>query len=208
MPTRWKIDGNLGFLSVHVARERVRTLLYRDGLGAAELRDLVFRFAVRDPYLTAASRELARELRAPTEAGSLYADLLADSMILRVLRLGNPGRGAESGRPRRLSSRQLETARARIEASLELGVSLAELAGDVGLSRFHFARAFKASTGMPPHRYMTMRRIERAKGLLRDPEKPLVEVALEAGFSSQSHFTGRFREITGTTPLIYRNERP
>jgi AraC family transcriptional regulator len=52
-----------------------------------------------------------------------------------------------------------------------------------------------------------MRWIDRAKRLLADPRKTLAEVALEAGFSSQSHFTGRFREIVGATPLRYRNER-
>jgi len=179
----------------------------RDRSGGTRPRDLAFRFAVRDPYLSAASRELARELREPQEAGSLYTDLLADSMILRVLRLGRRNNDLEASHPRGLSSRQLEIVRDKIEASLEVGVTLSELASDVGLSRFHFARAFKASTGMPPHRYMTMRRIELAKELLRDLEKPLTDVALEAGFSSQSHFTGRFREITGLTPLRYRNER-
>jgi AraC family transcriptional regulator len=206
MATRWKVDGSLGFLSVHVGTERIRSLIDRAGTDAGRLRDLVFRFAVRDRFLNAASRELARELRAPTETGSLYADLLADGMVLRILRLDR--NEAADDRPRRgLSDRQLVIIRERIEASLESGVTLAELAEEAGLSRFHFARAFKESTGLPPQRYVTMRRIERAKQLLANPRKSLAEVALEAGFSSQSHFTGRFREIVGSTPLRYRNER-
>lgn len=203
LSTRWKIDGSLGFLSIHIATDRIRTLIER--AGAAGLRDLTFRFAVRDAFLKAASRELADELRAPREAGTLYTDLLADGMLLRLVRLAGGNGDSEAASPKGLSPRQLEIARDRIEASLEVGATLDELASDVGLSRFHFARAFKASTGMPPHRYMTMRRIERAKELLRDSEMPLTDVALETGFSSQSHFTGRFREITGLTPLRFRS---
>lgn len=206
MPTRWKVGGSLGFLSVHVASDRVRSLVERAGAETGRLRDLAFHFAVRDAFLSAALRELARELREPAEPGTLYADLLADSMILRVLRLDR--KAATDDRPRRgLSERQLAQVRDRIEASLERGVTLAELADEAGLSRFHFARAFKESTGLPPHRYVTMRRIERAKELLRDPRKSLAEIALETGFSSQSHFTGRFHEATGSTPLRYRRER-
>lgn len=200
--TRWKIDGSLGFVSVHFARERIRDLLERSGAGESRLRDLAFRFALRDPFLRAACRELARELASPEETGALYTDLLADTMLLRILRLGDPdGAAAPTGG---LSAKHLRIVKERIEASLSHGVSLDELAEEVGLSRFHLARAFKASTGVPPHRYLTLRRVERAKELLRDPEKPLVEVALETGFSSQSHFTGRFREATGLTPLRYR----
>ncbi len=207
MSTRWRIDGGLGFLSVHVATERIDTLIARGGDESVRMRDFGFRFAVRDPFLSAAARELARELAEPKEKGSLYTDVLADGMILRVLRLGGEAsRQRDADLPAPLSDKQLAVVRDRIEDSLERGVTLAELAGIVGLSRFHFARAFKAATGTPPHRYVTMRRIERAKVLLRDAERSLVEVALEVGFSSQSHFTRRFHELTGMTPLRYRND--
>lgn len=205
LSTRWKIDGSLGFLSVHIAASRIRSLLDRAGASEA-MSELAFRFAVRDPFLTAACRELARELQSPHETGSLYTDLLADTMLLRLLRLGG-GSVSPERRVGGLSGEHLRIVQERIEASLETGITLGELADEVGLSRFHLARAFKASTGMPPHRYMTLRRIEVAKQLLSDSAKSLVDVAIEAGFSSQSHFTDRFREITGLTPLRYRSER-
>lgn len=205
LPTRWKVDGSLGFLSVHVSVDRVRTLLGSDA-GAAQLQRVPFRFAVRDHLLEAASRELARELRRPGQTGGLYADVLADGIALRTLRLGDEP-GLEAFGRGSLSERQLRIARERIEASLEHGISLSDLASAVGLSRFHFSRAFKVSTGLPPHRYLTERRIERAKELLLDEEKTISEVALEVGFNSQSHFTGSFRAATGTTPLRYRRGR-
>ncbi|MGH7805748.1 MAG: helix-turn-helix transcriptional regulator, partial [Candidatus Binatia bacterium] len=83
---------------------------------------------------------------------------------------------------------------------------LDELAAEAGASRFHFARAFREATGVPPHRYLTLRRIERAKELLLQTEIPLVDVALASGFASQSHFTLRFRETVGVTPRRFRAE--
>ena len=58
--------------------------------------------------------------------------------------------------------------------------------------------------GMPPHQFMTLRRIERAKQLLLRTDQSLAEIALEVGFSSQAHFTDQFRRVTGSTPLRFR----
>jgi AraC family transcriptional regulator len=69
-----------------------------------------------------------------------------------------------------------------------------------GLSPYHFARAFKRSTGFGPYRYVLRRRTERAKRLLAAGNVPLSSVARACGFGSQSHFSARFREMTGLTP--------
>jgi AraC family transcriptional regulator len=94
----------------------------------------------------------------------------------------------------------------RIEESLGNGVSLDELAREAGSSRFRFARAFREATGLPPHRYLTLRRIERAKELLLGTDQSLIEIALATGFGSQSHFTASFREAVGVTPKRYRDK--
>jgi len=83
-------------------------------------------------------------------------------------------------------------------------ISLKSLAALVRLSPYHFSRAFKQSFGMPPHRYHTYRRIERAKALLADPETSATEIGAAVGFSSASAFTMTFRKIAGTTPTGYR----
>ncbi|WP_207459676.1 AraC family transcriptional regulator [Azospirillum sp. SYSU D00513] len=87
-----------------------------------------------------------------------------------------------------------------VEAHLDAPLSIDDLAAVAGLSPFHFARAFKRSTGEAPHRFVLRRRIERAKSLIAMDGLPLAEVAAACGFSSQSHFTLRFREVTGLTP--------
>ena len=69
------------------------------------------------------------------------------------------------------------------------------------LSAYHFARQFKAATGLPPHRYVIARRVERAKQLLHaGTDLSLAEVALRAGFSDQSQFCQHFKRLVGVTP--------
>ena len=73
------------------------------------------------------------------------------------------------------------------------------------LSPYHFARQFKAATGLPPHRYVVARRVERAKQLLQgDGDVSLAEVAARAGFSDQSQFCQHFKLLVGVTPGQFR----
>jgi len=72
------------------------------------------------------------------------------------------------------------------------------------LSLYHFARQFKAATGLPPHRYVIARRVERAKRLLQGGDLSLAEVAALAGFSDQSQFSRHFKRLVGVTPGQFR----
>jgi AraC family transcriptional regulator len=92
---------------------------------------------------------------------------------------------------------------AYIEEHLPEQISLAALAALVRLSPYHFCRSFKQSFGMPPHRYHTSRRIERAKTLLAKPEPSVTDIGLKVGFSQTSSFTAAFRRATGVTPTAY-----
>jgi AraC family transcriptional regulator len=85
-------------------------------------------------------------------------------------------------------------------------LALEELAALVSLSAKHFARAFRQSTGMPPHRWLIERRIDRAKALLTEAGLNLAEIALACGFADQSHFTATFRKIVGATPGSFRRD--
>ncbi|CAO4157523.1 helix-turn-helix domain-containing protein [Methylorubrum extorquens] len=89
---------------------------------------------------------------------------------------------------------------ALIEAHLDEPLTLDRLAAEARLSTFHFAKMFRVSFGMPPHRYLGARRIERAKQLLRGEPDGLAEVALACGYASQSHFTRVFKTATQMTP--------
>jgi len=204
--TAWNVHGSLRFISVHVGEARLRGLTERSDEAAASLSRLDFRFGFLDPFVASAVTELFAELRDPREHGSLYVDLLADTLLVHVLRSAAP---ASVVAPRGgLSDTAWRLVRDRIEERLGESLSIEELAREAGLSRFHFARAFKKATGLSPHRYVTLRRVERAKSLLRYSDLPLVDVALEVGFSNQAHFTDQFHRVAGATPNAYRRNEP
>jgi AraC family transcriptional regulator len=103
-----------------------------------------------------------------------------------------------------LSGKRLRRAIEFLRENLERDLNLSEIASSTGMSPFHFARAFKQSTGLTPHQHLTRTRIEKAKQLLVKSHMPIVEVCKQVGFQSQSHFTTVFRRLTGLTPRIYR----
>jgi len=204
--TTWNVHGSLRFIAVHVGDARLRGLTERSDEAATSLSRLDFRFGFVDPFVASAVTELFAELRDPREQGSLYVDLLADTLLVHVLRSAAPAlvvtpRGG-------LSNTAWRLVRDRVEERLSESLTIEELAREAGLSRFHFARAFKKATGLSPHRYVTLRRVERAKSLLSHSDLPLVNVALEVGFSNQAHFTDQFHRVTGSTPSAYRRNKP
>ncbi|MGE4482111.1 AraC family transcriptional regulator [Acidocella sp.] len=102
-----------------------------------------------------------------------------------------------------LSSFALRRLQEFVATHLAQPVSIADMAACVGLSSYHFARAFKRSTGESPHAYILRQRIATAKTALT-AGRSLAETAALCGFSSQSHFTERFRVQTGITPGQFR----
>jgi AraC family transcriptional regulator len=90
-----------------------------------------------------------------------------------------------------------------IEAHLHEPVNVAELAGAACMSRFHFARTFRASTGCSPMEYLRLRRIAVAQQMLRDGRHKVCQIASELCFFDQSHFIRSFRRITGCTPTRF-----
>ncbi|MBL6752202.1 MAG: helix-turn-helix transcriptional regulator [Nevskia sp.] len=193
--TAWKIDGALRFSSIHLPRSRIAA-------HAARLPG--FRFAFRDAFVSGCVDTLVRELRQPRQTGTLYVDSVAEALSLHLLR--SAGGRADPRRPAALRP-MLARACELIEARIESGVALDELAAEAGVSRSHFLRTFKAATGLSPHRYLVCRRVERAKQLLLRSDLALADIALKAGFGSQSHFTDMFRAATGATPLRFRRGR-
>lgn len=104
----------------------------------------------------------------------------------------------------KLPPQKLQQAIAHIHNRLEQDVTLSELAAVVQMSPYRFARAFKQSTGLPPHQYLLSQRIERAQILLRETQLSIADISYQLGFASQSHFTATFRRFTTVTPKAYR----
>ncbi|VXC75462.1 conserved hypothetical protein [Pseudomonas sp. 8Z] len=114
-------------------------------------------------------------------------------------------RHARIAEPRQVGREPVAVARARelMGARLIDPPSLEELADEVGLSPFHFARTFRRATGLPPHAWLKQRRLEQARALLRDGCAPL-SVAMQLGFADQSHLSRQFKQAYGIAPGAYR----
>jgi AraC family transcriptional regulator len=150
---------------------------------------------------------LVSSAQTQTAAGRPLAETLASSLAAGfVQRHVSPSPGQVFSRIRQggLDRRRLSRVLDYIEANLEGDLSVDDLAGIARLSKFHFARAFKASIRQSPHRYVSAKRLERAKALLIREDQSLVEIALALNFSSQAAFTRAFRQVTGLTPGQYR----
>ncbi|KAB2661508.1 helix-turn-helix transcriptional regulator [Brucella tritici] len=100
--------------------------------------------------------------------------------------------------------RRLLRAKDKLDAVSHEPWPVRRLAQVSGVSKAHFARAFKLAFGVPPHRYLLSRRIERAKALLRDTDKPVTEIAYATGWTSLGTFGRVFRDITGESPSDLR----
>lgn len=101
----------------------------------------------------------------------------------------------------------LRRARDLIDARYADALDLDALAGEAGYSRFHFARSFRETYGETPRQYLTRRRIERAKDLLRHSNLTVTEVCMLVGFSSLGSFSDRFRHLVGVPPSEYRRRQ-
>lgn len=100
--------------------------------------------------------------------------------------------------------RRLLRAKDRMDAASHEDWPVQQLARVSRVSEAHFARAFKQAFGVPPHRYLLTRRIERATALLRETDRPITEIAFETGWQSLGTFGRTFRDITGESPRAIR----
>jgi AraC family transcriptional regulator len=186
------------------------TLLYIDpsmlmadaGRGAATtgLRPRLF---FDDDGIWQTVRKLKAQIGSVETSDRLYAEALGAVLAHEIVRLDDrvPALSHMRGG---LAAWQQRRIVEFIEEHIAEDFPLATLASLAQLSTYHFARAFKRSFGIPPHRYHTNRRIERARALLAAPGTSVAEVALELGFSGASAFAATFRRTTGQTPTDYR----
>jgi AraC family transcriptional regulator len=157
------------------------------------------------PHLRAAMLAVNDELTDAAAGGRLAAESLANLLAVQLIRNASaprtPARRTDGALPRG----RLRAVVAYIEDHLDAGLTLEQIAAVAHLSTYHFARQFKAATGLPPHQYLIARRVERAQQLLQqDRNLSLAEVAASAGFSDQSQFCHHFKRHVGVTPRRFR----
>ncbi len=152
------------------------------------------------------TRSFYEEITQDRLGGKLYTESLANLFLIHLLR--NYCAFAPKLRQERggLSPRKLQQAIDYIQDNLAEDISLQAIATEVNMSRYHFCRLFKKSTGITPYQYLIESRIERAKELLLRKHQSIMDVALQVGFSNQSHFTKHFKRLVGVTPKKFSSQ--
>jgi AraC family transcriptional regulator len=173
--------------------------------GAAKINRLVAPepWLTTDPVVDGLHRPLLDALVDRSPANRLFNDHLLSALGAHFATIYG---GMEPYRLDRggLAPWQERRAKELLAVNLATDFSLACVAHECGLSVTYFSRAFKRSTGMTPHAWLQLCRVDHAKLLLADREVPLAEVALSCGFADQSHFTRTFARSTGATPGAWR----
>jgi AraC family transcriptional regulator len=157
-----------------------------------------------DPVLHAIGRDIASEIIEGRPGSQLQLDAFGTMIAVHLLRRATPHHASESSARGGLARWQVKRAMACIRNRLEENVTLASLAQEVGLSQYHFARAFKQSTGSSPHHYLLHCRLERAKELLAHTDVSVAEIAARVGYSEATQLSRLFQTALATSPTAYR----
>ncbi len=169
-----------------------------------DVADLGAGVGMRDETVARLGSLLLDELDHRGPLDDLFVDSVATALSAHLVRRHSRGPGTANVLDRQprgtLARRDLARVVDLVEARLDQELSLAELAAVVHLSSFHFARLFRATTGLTPHQYVLRRRVERARELLTTTPLPVAEVAARVGFADQSHLSRHTKRLLGTTP--------
>jgi AraC family transcriptional regulator len=167
-----------------------------------ELRPIVYD---RDPKIEFFAKAFHEEMQNNGLGGQLYGESLANLFLIHLLRhycaFEPKLKQYQAGLPKH----KLQQAIDYIQANLDQKLSLEAIAQHLNMSVYYFCELFKQSMGIAPYKYVLQQRVERAKLLLKDEERAIVDIALECGFANQTHLNKHFRKLTGMTPKTYRD---
>jgi AraC family transcriptional regulator len=200
---RWDSDDR--FLQIRIKSEFMAQVATEALAMNPDRLEVIPTFRTRDPQLEAIAMLILTELKQENLGSRLYIDSLVNVLTVQLLRKYSALKPQLSVYEGGLPQRQLQQILEYIHAHLERDIKLADLAGSIGMSQFHFSHLFKQSIGTSPYQYLLQQRIERAKQLLKQTNRSIVNIALECGFNSHSHLSKQFRQLTGMTPKSYRS---
>jgi AraC family transcriptional regulator len=200
--SRWDIPKPVDVVQLYLPDAILKRVA--EEAGTAGPADLLERTAHPDPITSRLLLSAADTLEGHGALDTLFRHQLTDLLATRLL-------AAHAGSPTTfqptmggLSPKVLLRAIERLRSDSEADVSLDALASDAGLSRFHFCRSFKESTGLSPHAWLRQHRLEQAMNMLRESDESIVSVAAALGYSSQTAFAAAFKKLTGETPSDWR----
>jgi AraC family transcriptional regulator len=200
--SRWDIHQQLNVIQLYLPPTTLERISREADMAAPG--ELLERTAHPDPVTSRLLMSAADVLEGNAALDALFRQQLTDLLATRLL-------AAYTGAPTTfptvvggLSPNVLRRAIERLRSDGDADVSLTALASDAGLSRFHFCRAFKESTGLSPHAWLRQHRLEQAMNMLRDTDASVVSVAAALGYASQTAFAAAFKKLTGETPSDWR----
>jgi AraC family transcriptional regulator len=203
--SRWDIPGPVNVIQLYLPHKTLERVA-----GEAEmavLGDLLERTGHPDPTTSRLLISATDALDGNAALDALFRQQLTNLLATRLLAEHAGTSAAFQQTLGGLSPTTLRRAIDRLRSDSDADVSLAALAADAGLSRFHFCRAFKESTGLSPHAWLRQHRLEQAMHMLRDTDEQVVSIASALGYSSQTAFAAAFRKLTGETPSDWRRRR-
>jgi AraC family transcriptional regulator len=202
MSEGWFEDDASETIDLRLAPSLVRLAAEEMGFDADRV-SIEPRCHLRDVQIEHIAWALAAEHRASSPHGLLYRESLGMALAVHLVARYRAVAAPRGG----LSRPQLDRVLAYIEAHLGEDVSLLRLSRVAGVSASHLRALFKRSMGLPVHAYVIQRRVERARALLARGELPASQVALDAGFSHQSHMARCMRRVLGVTPALVARSR-
>lgn len=174
-----------------------------------DLSDLTQCYDIRSPRISDTLRRITQEVLTPGFASDILIDALINALPVELSRYFQEHpetRAMQVSKRGQLSQRQLQTIEDYVREWPAGGVRCEDLAALVGLSRAHFMRLFKATTGMTAHAFVEQLRLQQAQTLLATTSMPLKQIAGQLGFATPASFSLAFRRLTGLTPGSYRAE--
>jgi len=159
-----------------------------------------------DPVVTHLVASLLPALEQPHQASALFLEYVTLALCVHLLQ--THGALSPIRVPGGLSPLHLKRSKDLMANDLAEDLSLARVASQCGLSREHFSRAFKVTTGFTPHQWRQLCRIDAVKQLLAGRSRSIADIAISCGFADQSHLTRVFGRIVGTSPAQRRRDRP
>lgn len=199
---RWDSDDY--FLQIRIASGFIQNVAKEALEMNSDQFELLPEFRTRDPQIEAIGMMLLAELQQENLGGRLYIESLTNILAVHLLRQYVATKPRLPTYEGGLPERQLLQVLEYISEHLEQDIKLADLAQLLDMSQFHFSHMFKQAIGTSPYQYLIQQRVERAKQLLKQKERSILEIALECGFNSHSHLSKQFRQVTGMTPTAYR----
>ena len=203
-PVRWRQAGQSLVLLMRLSPAYIRTMAGDECAIDPDRFEIQPVFSARDPQIEDLGSRLLAGLELEGPDSHLYVDTLTCELTIKLLRDYTTVPASPAWAKAKLSPHKLRRAMQFIDENLRTDLTLAAIAEAVALSPGHFAHAFRNATGIAPHRYIVERRVERAKDLLRNSDRPLAEIAEMIGCASQSHFSVVFNRVTGHTPRQFR----